>query len=114
MELNSKSIEIGLESSWSMEIGLESSWPISQWNTQGIPFKINRNCLERNPYGMPFKINRNWLGELLVYVHMESLWNPFFNQWKLVWIAPGLFSHGLLKEFWSKSMEMGLESNTFI
>ena len=45
-EFLSLSMEIGLGSSWSMEIGLESSWQISQWNTQGIPFKINRNCLE--------------------------------------------------------------------
>ena len=95
-EFLSLSMEIGLGSSWSMEIGLESSWPISQWNTQGIPFKINRNCLERilmeclsksieiglesswsmfiwNSIGIPSKINGNWSGELLVLFPMEFL-----------------------------------------
>ena len=95
----------------SLEICLESSWSISQWNTQGIPFKINRN----------------WLGELLVYAHMEfycnsfqnqwkqvwreSIWNSFQNQLKLVWRAPGLCSYGILMEFFSKSMEIGLDSS---
>ena len=47
MEFLSKSIEIGLESSWSMFI----------WNSIGIPSKINGN----------------WSGELLVLFPMEFL-----------------------------------------
>ena len=91
----------------SMEICLESYWTISQWNTQGIPFKINRNWSGENPYGIPFKIDGNLFGELLVnfpmeslrnsfqnqwkFVWRESLWNSFQNQWKLVWRALGQF-----------------------
>ena len=40
---------------------------------------------------------------------MESLWGSFQYQWKLVWIALGQFPHGILKEFFSISMEICLE-----
>ena len=93
-EFLSSTMEICLESilmefrSKSTEIGLESSWSISEWNPYGIPFKINGNRSGENPYGIPFKINGNWSGELLVN-----------------------FPDGILKEFHSISMEIGLESS---
>ena len=37
--------------------------------------------------------------------------NSFQNQWKLAWRALGQFPYGILKEFQSKSMQIGLESS---
>ena len=110
----------------SMEIGLESSWSMSQWNTQGIPFKINGNLSGENPYGIHFKINGNSSWQLLVNFSIESLWNSFQNQWKLAWRgylwnsfqnqwklvlgALRQYPNVIHKEFLSISMEIGLES----
>ena len=66
-EFLSISMEICLERilmeslSKSMEIGLQSSWSISQWNPQGIPFKINGD----------------WSAELWVSFPMDFLRNSF-------------------------------------
>ena len=63
MEFPSISIGICMERilmeffSKSMEIGLGSSWSIFIWNPEGIPFKINGD----------------WYGELLV----DIIWNPY-------------------------------------
>ena len=40
---------------------------------------------------------------------MESLRNSIQYQWKLVWRALGQFPNGILEEFLSISMEIGLE-----
>jgi len=56
-------------------------------NPYGIFFDINGNLYGENPYGIPFKINGNWSG----------------------WRALGQFPNGILKEFLSKSTEIGLE-----
>ena len=64
----------------------------------------------RNPY----KINTNWFGEFLAHFPMESLRNSFQNQWKLVWRALRQFPNGILMEFLSISMEIGLESSSSI
>ena len=129
-EFLSKSTEIGLERilveflSKSMQIGLEISLPISPWNPWGIPSNYNGNWSGENPHGTPFKSNANWFGELLVNFSMESLSNSEFlsipmviclervlmqNQWKWLWRALGQFHNGILKEFLSKSREIGLE-----
>ena len=89
----------------------------SWWNSLQNQWKLVWRALSqmgslRNSLQYQWKLL--WRAPGLCSYHMESLWDPFFNQWKLVWIAPGRFSHGLLKEFWSKSMEICLESNTFI
>ena len=73
--------------------GLESSRSISNWN----------------PWGIPFNINGNWSGELLVNFPMESLRNSFQYQWKLVWRTLGQLPNGILDEFLSITMEIGLE-----
>ena len=77
----------------SMQICLESSWSIFIWNHEEIPSKINGNLF----------------GELLDNFPMEYSRNSFQNQWKLVWRALGQFPNGILKEFLSKSTEIGLE-----
>ena len=69
----------------SMKIGLESSWSIFLWNTQVIPFKVNGNWSGENPCGIPFKINGNWSGELLANTPIEYLRNSLQYHWKCVW-----------------------------
>jgi len=94
-----------------------------------MPFKINGNwfgeflvCVYMESFVLE---NGNLSGELLVNVLMESLrnsfqlqwkfvwreslWNSFQNQWQLILRALVEFPSGILKEFLSKSMEIGLE-----
>ena len=93
----------------SMEICLESSWSISQWNTKGIPFNINGTWSGKLLVDFPKKSSRTSFRYQRKIVWRESLWNSFQNQWKLVWRALGQFPNGILMEFLSISMEIGLE-----
>jgi len=56
------------------------------------------------PEGIPFKINGDWSGELWVYVP-NGILKEFLS------ISMGIGLERILMEFFSKSMEIGLESS---
>ena len=80
----------------SMEIGLGSSWSISQWNTQGIPFKINGNLYGEILMEFP---------SISMGICMERILMEFPS------ISMGICMEKILMEFHLKSMEIGLESS---
>ena len=92
MEFFSKSIEIGLESSWSIpqwNHSFQYQWKLV-WRALGqFPNEILKEflsismeiCLERIRMEFVSKLMENWSGELLGIFPMESLRNSFQNQW---------------------------------
>ena len=74
--------------------------------------RLSHTCIElfRRYVSFEWKErNGNLAGELWGNFLMESLNNSFQNQRKLVWRALGQFPNRILKEFFSISVEIGLE-----